>query len=70
MTNATNAATEINGFELPARLGWKTDGTLGVKGEGDTDAGWTVIHCADREDALRVMLDYPAARMPCWSRIE
>lgn len=32
--------------------------------------GWSVMDCTDRDHALSVMRQYPAARMPCWQLIE
>lgn len=41
-------------------------GTKGAKG----DAGWGVFRCKSAEHRLAIMKAYPAARMPCWTRIE
>ncbi len=73
MTNTTTSkASETKGFDLPARVGFDANRKVVILGSDVTyaDAGWCVVHCADRADALRVMRDYPQARMPCWQRIE
>jgi hypothetical protein len=62
----------MNAYQLPVRLVFNANRKPVIKGSEPEygDAGWCTVCCADREDALRVMSDYPQARMPCWARIE
>lgn len=60
-------------FHLPVRVTFDTaapGGVAIVERSGQSDAGWTILTCDDLAHARRIMTAYPAARMPCWARIE
>lgn len=59
-------------YKLPVRLGRNANRKVVILGSEPTygDAGWGLVACSCREDALRVMAENPQARMPCWRRIE
>jgi hypothetical protein len=59
-------------FELPMRLAFGPGGEWVIKGSAGShgDAGWEMVRCDDRAEALMLMQLWPEARMPCWSLIE
>lgn len=62
----------MKAFQLPVRCVFDSNRNPVIAGSAVShgDAGWSVVSCADRTDALSLMQQYPQARMPCWSRIE
>lgn len=53
-------------YKLPCRVNHQNK----ILAAGETDGGYSVMECRDREHAIHVMRMYPKARMPCWHRIE
>ena len=52
-------------IRLPVRLA--SGLPLRLKEPGDLDGGWGVVTCSNLDEVRKIMSDFPAARMPCWS---
>ncbi len=67
--------TQQTSFALPYRLEWHRESgaskpEMFIKTGTGQDAGYTVKHFDSREERAAFVANHPAARMPCWGRIE